>query len=130
MSCCPCCCENKELHIRCSTCGVYTCKQCFLTCEKCHKNICVDCEAQDFLCEDCLGNIAECVEDAEGIDVDYSLYNPRELCDEIENLKYKLNASEKLSKEKDKQMEILREKIALLEEQNKLLKEQLNKKLN
>jgi hypothetical protein len=62
--------------------------------------------------------------------VDYSLYKPRELCYVIEDLKYKLNASEELTKEKDKQMEILREKIGLLEEQNKLLKEQLNKKLN
>jgi len=72
-------------------------------------------------------------EDTESVDeegVDYSLYNPRELCDEIENLKYKLNVSVKLSKEKDIQMKILREKIALLEEQNTLLEEQLNKKLN
>jgi hypothetical protein len=132
MSCCPCCCENEELPIRCSTCGIYTCKKCFLTCEKCYKNICVDCEAQDFLCEDCLGNSAEGVEvdDESTEEVDYSLYKPRELCYVIEDLKYKLNASEELSKEKDKQMEILREKIALLEEQNKLLKEQLNKKLN
>jgi hypothetical protein len=74
---------------------------------------------------------AEHVEDDEGLEgVDYSLYKPRELCYVIEDLKYKLNASEELSKEKDIQMEILREKIALLEEQNKLLKEQLNKKLN
>ena len=72
-------------------------------------------------------------EDTENVDdeiVDYSLYNHCELCDEIENLKYKLNASVKLSKEKDIQMKILREKIELLEEQNTLLKEQLNKKLN
>jgi hypothetical protein len=134
MSCCPCCSENEELSIRCSTCGIYTCKKCFLTCEKCHKNICVDCEAQDFLCEDCLGNSAEGAgvdeEDTESVEEDYSLFKPRELCYVIEDLKYKLSASEKLSKEKDIQMEILREKIALLEEQNKLLKEQLNKKLN
>ena len=77
MSCCPCCCENEELPIRCSTCGIYTCKKCFLTCEKCYKNICVDCEAQDFLCEDCLGNSAEGVaveEDDERAEEDYSLY--------------------------------------------------------
>lgn len=72
-------------------------------------------------------------EDTEIVDdeiVDYSLYKHCELYSEIENLKYKLNVSEKLSKEKDIQMKILREKIALLEEQNTLLKEQLNKKLN
>jgi hypothetical protein len=70
-------------------------------------------------------------ESTEGVEEeDYSLYKPRELCDVIEDLKYKLNASEELSKEKTIQMEILREKIALLEEQNALLKEQLNKKLN
>jgi hypothetical protein len=124
--------ENKEQTIQCKTCGVYVCEKCFLTCEKCYKPFCVDCEAQDFLCEDCLGNRTEDAEqdDAESAEEDYSLYKPRELCYVIEDLKYKLNASEELSKEKDIQMKILREKTALLEEQNKLLKEQLNKKLN
>jgi hypothetical protein len=134
MSCCPCCCENEEQTIQCKTCGVYVCEKCFLTCKKCYKPFCVDCEAQDFLCEDCLGNSAEGVaveeDDESAEEVDYSLYKPRELCYVIEDLKYKLNASVELSKEKDIQMKILREKIALLEEQNKLLKEQLNKKLN
>ena len=106
MSCCPCCSKNEELSIYCKTCGQNVCKQCFLTCEKCHKNICVDCEAQDFLCEDCLGDSAEGVAVEEDEEVDYSLYKPRELCYVIEDLKYKLNASEKLSKEKDIQMEI------------------------
>ena len=124
MSCCPCCCENEELSIRCSTCGIYVCTKCFLTCEICYKNICIDCEAQDFLCEDCLGDSAE-----DNLEEDYSLFKPRELCDVIEDLKYKIKVSETLSKEKDIQMEILREKISLLEEQNTLLKEQLNKKL-
>ena len=120
--------ENKEQTIQCKTCGVYVCEKCFLTCKKCYKPYCVDCEAQDFLCEDCLGNRAEDV-DYESAEEDYSLYKPRELCYVIEDLKYKLNASEELSKEKDIQMKILREKISLLEEQNTLLKEQLNKKL-
>jgi hypothetical protein len=132
MSCCPCCCENEELSIYCKTCGQNVCGQCFLTCEKCYDRFCIDCEERDFLCVDCLGEDAESVdeeEDEEDEEVDYSLFKPRELCYVIEDLKYKLKASEELSKEKDKQMEILREKIGLLEEQNKLLKEQLNKKL-
>ena len=162
MNCCPCCCENEKLSIYCKTCGQNVCGQCFLTCEKCYKHFCVDCEAQDFLCVDCLGNeeklfrklkqadnvlnrcdkVAEDTEEEEeeeddtgSVDeddevVDYSLYKPRELCYVIEDLKYKLKVSENLSKEKDIQMEILREKIALLEEKVKLLEEQLNKKLN
>ena len=150
MSCCPCCCENEKLSIYCKTCGQNVCKHCFLTCRKCYDRFCIDCEDRDFLCVDCLGEeeklfhklkqaenvLKRCdksEEDTESVDdeiVDYSLYNHCELCDEIENLKYKLNASVKLSKEKDIQMKILREKIELLEEQNTLLKEQLNKKLN
>ncbi len=130
MSCCPCCSENEELSIYCKTCGQNVCGQCFLTCEKCYDRFCIDCEERDFQCVDCLGNSAEGVAVEEDEEEDYSLYKPRELCYVIEDLKYKLNASEELSKEKDKQMKILREKIALLEEQNTLLKEQLNKKLN
>jgi hypothetical protein len=126
MSCCPCCCKNEEQTIQCKTCGVYVCEKCFLTCKKCYKPYCVDCEAQDFLCEDCLGNRAEDAEqdDAESAEEDYSLYKPRELCYVIEDLKYKLNASEELSKEKDIQMKILREKVTLLEEKVKLLEAQ------
>ncbi len=155
MSCCPCCCENEKLSIYCKTCGQNVCKHCFLTCRKCYDRFCIDCEDRDFLCVDCLGEeeklfhklkqadnvLKRCdkvaeedeTESAESVNeegLDYSLYNPRELCYVIEDLKYKLNASVELSKEKDIQMKILREKIALLEEQNKLLKEQLNKKLN
>jgi hypothetical protein len=111
--------ENKEQTIQCKTCGVYVCEKCFLTCEKCYKPFCVDCEAQDFLCKDCLGDSSE-----ESLEKDYSLYNHCELCDKIENLEYKLKESEKLSKEKDIQMEILRKKIALLEEKVKLLEAQ------
>jgi hypothetical protein len=111
--------ENKEQTIQCKTCGVYVCEKCFLTCEKCYKPFCVDCEAQDFLCEDCLGNSAE-----GSLEKDYSLYNHCELYSEIEDLKYKLNASEELSNEKDIQMKILREKVALLEEKVKLLEAQ------
>ena len=74
-------------------------------------------------------NEAEEDQNEEDDEEDYSLYKPRELCYVIEDLKSKLIESKEISKEKDIQMEILREKIKLLEEQNTLLKEQLNKKL-
>ena len=141
MSCCPCCSEDKELSVYCKICGQFVCEQCFLTCEKCYDRFCIDCEERDFLCVYCLGK-GESAEDvdedddtgsvdqsAEDVEEDYSLYKPRELCYVIEDLKYKLNESKEISKEKDIQMEILRQKIKLLEEQNTLLKEQLNKKL-
>ena len=146
MSCCPCCSEDKELSVYCKICGQFVCEQCFLTCEKCYDRFCIDCEERDFLCAYCLGD-DEVVdvdddkedegvddeeddkEDDEDVEEDYSLHKPRELCYVIEDLKYKLIESKEISKEKDIQMEILREKIKLLEEQNTLLKEQLNKKL-
>lgn len=154
MPCCPCCCcENKKLPVHCKACGQNVCKHCFITCEGCYDDYCIDCESidrkkQDLLCVDCLGKeekLFHKLKQAENVlkiwdgnaeeddteCVDYSLFKPRELCDLIEDLKYKLIESKELSKEKDMQMEILREKIKLLEEQNTLLllKEHLNKKL-
>ena len=38
----------------CGTCGIEICPDCYTICEQCKAYICDDCEAQDFLCEECL----------------------------------------------------------------------------
>ena len=55
-------CENKEdLNLNvCGTCGQETCNHCHSKCKQCKDIICVDCEAQDFLCEECLFKNKSC----------------------------------------------------------------------
>lgn len=53
MGICPDCESNEDIMV-CGTCGEQTCDHCHTICEQCKDIICVDCEAQDFLCEKCL----------------------------------------------------------------------------
>lgn len=130
MGICPHCETNEDIMI-CGTCSEQTCDHCHTICEECKDIICVDCEAQDFLCEKCLFKRKEenngsdsdnQSEDNKDNDSDVGSYDseqiwtyePNYLIRLIENLMFKKT---KLKEENTR----LKEENARLKEENKRL---------
>jgi len=53
-------CSDCNFNNHCGTCGIEICPDCYTICEQCKAYICDDCEAQDFLCEECLYKNKSC----------------------------------------------------------------------
>jgi hypothetical protein len=123
-------CENNEDIMICGTCGEQTCDHCHTICEQCKDIICVDCEAQDFLCEKCLfkrkeensdSDINNQSEDNKDIDSDVGSYDSEQIW--TYEPYYLIRLIENLVSKKYK----LKEENVKLKEENARLKQEVKK---